>query len=107
MNRWKIPPALEALVLMRDRHCIYCGTSFEIATSRRGDRPSWEHIFNDARIVTEANIARCCMSCNASKGARLLTDWLHSAYCVRRRITPETVAAVVRQALTESTEARP
>lgn len=102
MNRWKIPPALEAVVLMRDRRCVYCGVSFDIPARRRGDRPSWEHIINDAHIVTEANIARCCMSCNASKGARLLTDWLQSAHCAQRRITPETVAAVVQQALTES-----
>jgi 5-methylcytosine-specific restriction endonuclease McrA len=107
MNRWKIPAALEASVLARDRRCVYCGTCLEAATGRRGDRPSWEHIVNDARIVTEANIARCCRSCNASKGARLLADWLQSDYCRQQRITPETVAEVVRRALPESSRVRP
>lgn len=61
--------------------------------------PSWEHIVNDEHIITEQNIARCCMSCNASKGARPLEAWLGSPYCQRKGITPQTVAAVVQQAL--------
>lgn len=99
MNRWGIPESLEALVLGRDRHCVYCGTDFSLPPSKRGERPSWEHIINDARIVTPENIARCCMSCNASKGAKDLTEWLASAYCRRKRITEATVSDVVRAAL--------
>jgi hypothetical protein len=101
MNRWNIPPSLERRVLDRDRRCVYCGVDFSYDVTSRGMRPSWEHIVNDERIVTEHNIARCCMSCNASKGAKRLEDWLASRYCERKGITPETVASVIRLALVE------
>jgi hypothetical protein len=61
---------------------------------------SWEHIVNDARIISAENIARCCMSCNASKGAKDLSKWLQSRYCLRKGITESSVAQVVRDALT-------
>ena len=99
MNRWNIPHWLEKAVMERDRACIYCAVSFSTPTTRRGDRPSWEHIVNDESIVTLANIARCCLSCNASKGAKLLRDWLQSPYCLRKNICEATIAPVVRQAL--------
>jgi len=54
---------------------------------------------NDVRIVSRDNIARCCVSCNASKGAKKLSDWLESKYCKKRGITKDTVAEVVRRAL--------
>jgi hypothetical protein len=99
LNRWNIPDWLEQETKARDRCCVYCGASFEaIATSRRA-AASWEHIVNDARIVTRENIVRCCVGCNASKGTKTLEQWLNSAYCRERHITPESVAAVVRAAL--------
>jgi hypothetical protein len=61
---------------------------------------TWEHIINDAQIVTRENIALCCWSCNSSKGAKLLADWFQSAYCLRHGITPDSVAQVVKEALT-------
>ncbi len=64
MNRWKIPPALEQEVLARDFACIYCGIQFVPNAPTRGAAPSWEHIVNDARIITRENMARCCRSCN-------------------------------------------
>lgn len=39
------------------------------------------------------------MSCNASKGAKLLEDWLNSDYCNRNEITEDSVAQVVKDAL--------
>lgn len=68
----------------------------------RGPRKSvatWEHIINDASIVTRENIARCCVACNASKGSKKLSDWLLSNYCNVRGITKDTVADVVKRAL--------
>jgi hypothetical protein len=62
-------------------------------------RPSWEHIVNDARIITRENISLCCRSCNSSKGVKPLQVSLESAYCKRRGITGETVAEVVKKAL--------
>jgi hypothetical protein len=54
---------------------------------------------NDARIINRDNIARCCFSCNASKGTKKLSDWLESDYCKKRGITKDTVAEVVNRAL--------
>jgi hypothetical protein len=34
---------------------------------------TWEHIINDACIVTRKNIARCCVSCNSSIGTKKLS----------------------------------
>jgi hypothetical protein len=99
MNRWNIPEWLEREVTERDRTCVYCGVEFAAQSANRRDRPSWEHIVNDARIVTLGNIARCCIGCNASKGIKSLADWLQSNYCRTRGITRESVATVVRAAL--------
>ncbi|WP_373386993.1 hypothetical protein [Pseudomonas alcaligenes] len=99
MNRWSIPPWLEEAVLERDQACIYCAVPFSTPANRRGDRPSWEHIINDMNIVTLQNIARCCLSCNASKGAKHLRSWLQSPYCLRKNISESTVAPIARQAL--------
>jgi len=85
--------------MARDTVCVYCGTDFSRPSTTRGASPSWEHIVNDARIITPGNIARCCMSCNASKGAKELGLWLTSKYCSRKGITEITVAQVVRDAI--------
>jgi hypothetical protein len=98
MNNWNIPDSLEREVRDRDRECIYC--RIELGPSeKRNSIATWEHIVNDARIVSRENIARCCFSCNASKGAKKLSDWLESKYCKKRGITKGTVAEVVRRAL--------
>ena len=60
---------------------------------------TWEHIVNDARIITRENIARCCFSCNSSKGAKELKTWLELRYRNNKGITKDTVAPVVKQAL--------
>ena len=106
MNRWRIPAWLEREVVERDRHCVYCGVAFVPGNPSRRSKPSWEHIVNDVRIVTRENIARCCLSCNASKGARDLQIWLESEYCKCRRITAESVADVVKAALAETARRR-
>jgi len=101
-NRWSIPESLAKEVIERDRSCIYCGAAFDLADAKLGSRPSWEHIVNDAQIITSENIALCCRSCNSSKGAKLLSIWLDSPYCKRRGITRDPVAAVVRNAFNTS-----
>ena len=98
MNRWNIPDWLEKEVRERDTACIYCRVDFN-STGSFGGRASWEHIVNDARIVTRENIALCCRSCNSSKGTKLLVVWLESPYCKRRGISAETVADIVRAAI--------
>lgn len=98
MNKWNIPDWLESEVIARDVFCVYCGIKFGACGTRKS-KASWEHITNDARIVTRENIARCCVSCNASKGAKLLIEWMDSTYCERKNITRQSVADVVKYAL--------
>jgi hypothetical protein len=102
MNAWGIPDWLEKEVRERDRKCVYCGVEMILKMPRGGSRKfvaTWEHIINDARIVTRENIALCCSACNSSKGAKLLAIWLSSPYCTKRGINEHTVARVVRNAL--------
>jgi hypothetical protein len=102
MNPWGIPDWLEREVRERDETCVYCGTQMIERMPSRGPRravATWEHIINDARIVTRENIARCCAACNSSKGTKTLSEWMESSYCKRRGINKNTVAAVVRLAL--------
>jgi 5-methylcytosine-specific restriction endonuclease McrA len=97
MNRWNIPEWLEREVIERDRSCVYCGVSFSGQGASRRESPSWEHIINDERIVTRENIVRCCIGCNASKGAKALLEWLESKYCRDRGISSDSVAPIVRR----------
>jgi hypothetical protein len=107
MNRWNIPAWLEREVVERDRSCVYCGTSFGQVSAARRTHRSWEHIVNDARIRTRENIALCCIGCNASKGAKGLTAWLQSRYCLDRGITERSVAPVVQAALAAMASQKP
>ena len=102
MNRWNIPDWLEKEVKERDKACIYCGIQMiekMPPNSPRKAVATWEHIINDASIVTRENIARCCVACNSSKGTKKLSDWIQSSYCMKRGINIDTVAEVVKSAL--------
>lgn len=102
MNRWNIPEWLELEVRERDKFCVYCGVQLIEDVPSGGPRKAaatWEHIVNDASIVTLENIARCCAACNSSKGTKQLSDWLQSRYCRRHGITRDTVADVVKETL--------
>lgn len=102
MNIWSIPDWLEREVRERDKACVYCGIQMIAEMPPRGPRKgvaTWEHIINDARIVSRENIARCCVACNSSKGAKKLSDWIQSSYCEERGVNKDTVSEVVRKAL--------
>jgi hypothetical protein len=106
MNMWGIPEWLENEVRARDQSCVYCGVQLidkVPAGVSRKQAATWEHIINDAGIVTRENIVRCCTPCNSSKGQKTLTDWLGSAYCIARGISADTVSDVVKQALMRAT----
>jgi len=98
-NRWGIPKDVEELVKQRDLSCVYCGVSFTNSVVTNKTRPTWEHIINDIRINGPENIALCCGSCNASKGTKLLADWLNTKYCLTKGITINNVAPVVKKQL--------
>ena len=102
MNHWGIPDWLEREVKERDKTCVYCGIQMIEQMPPSGSRKAvatWEHIINDARIVTRENIARCCVACNSSKGTEKLSEWIQSSYCKKHRISKETVAEIVKEAL--------
>ena len=108
MNRWDIPAWLEEEVKARDKVCVYCGVQMIERMPQGGSRrtvATWEHIINDASIVTPENIARCCSACNSSKGTKDLADWMKSNYCKKRGINKDTVAEIVKQALKNEEEA--
>jgi 5-methylcytosine-specific restriction endonuclease McrA len=99
MNKWNIPDWLEEEVKDRDRKCVYCGNEFSSSKESKKSQATWEHIINNAKIITRENIALCCFSCNSIKGNKKLSDWLKSDYCKKRGINKDTVAEVVRNAL--------
>lgn len=102
MNHWGIPDWLEKEVKDRDKTCVYCGIQMIEQMPPGGPRKAvatWEHIINDASIVTRENVARCCVACNSSKGTKRLSDWLQSSYCKKRGINKDTVAEVVKEVL--------
>ncbi len=70
-NNWNIPKELEQEVRLRDKVCVYCGVEFTPTKISKKTAASWEHIINDAKIITRENIALCCCGCNASKGQNL------------------------------------
>ena len=98
-NNWSIPAALEKEVRERDKVCVYCRTPFLSHKESVKASASWEHILNDASIVTKENICLCCRGCNSSKGQKQLSVWLQTKYCKERDITPQTVAPIIKQAI--------
>ncbi len=96
-NCWGIPKEVEVIVLNRDLKCVYC--NIEFSNVSRKSKQTWEHIINDIRINNTDNIALCCCSCNASKGNKILVNWLDSKYCKNKQITKETVAPIVKKHL--------
>jgi hypothetical protein len=102
VNTWGIPAGIEREVRQRDKACVYCGVHMKESRTSRGSRKAvatWEHIINDASIITRDNIALCCAACNSSKGAKTLLIWLKSTYCISLGINERTVANVVKKAL--------
>ncbi|MNF92212.1 hypothetical protein D3C84_748490 [compost metagenome] len=98
-NSWNIPGWLEKEVRERDKKCVYCGVEFTPAKISQKACASWEHIINDAKIITRENIALCCCSCNASKGQKQLSNWLQTRYCLDRGIKKESVAHIIQKAI--------
>ena len=98
-NNWNIPSSLENEIRQRDNVCVYCGVKFTSVKISKKTATSWEHIINDAKIITRENIALCCCGCNASKGQKQLSLWLQSKYCKDKNISPENVAQVIKDAI--------
>jgi len=98
-NNWNIPAELETEIRERDKACVYCGSKFLSHKESAKASASWEHIINNASIITRKNICLCCRGCNASKGQKQLSVWLQTNYCKECRITPESVAPIIKLAI--------
>lgn len=98
-NNWNIPAWLEKEVRERDKVCVYCGNEFVAPKISARSSASWEHIINDAKIITIESIALCCRGCNASKGQKTVSVWLATKYCQYRGITAQTVDPIIKQAI--------
>ena len=96
-NNWNIPKELEEEIRLRDKVCVYCNVEFTSSKVSKKTTASWEHIINDAKIITRENITLCCCSCNASKGQKDLLLWLESKYCQNKNINYNTVAPIIQQ----------
>lgn len=103
LSQWRIigtfPDCLEKEIRERDKACVYCGVEFTPARVSKRTAASWEHIINDAKIITRENIALCCCGCNSSKGKKQLSVWLQSKYCKDHDITPEAAAPLIKHAI--------
>lgn len=97
--RWGISRDVALRALARDTDCIYCWRDFGPTLENRAAAPSWEHIINDVSLASIQNIGLCCVSCNSSKGAKSVEEWLHSEYCQLRGISSATIAPAVRNTL--------
>jgi hypothetical protein len=76
-NRWNIPQWLELEILTRDKHCVYCGVRFWVLHAPRQEQASWEHIVNDARIMTrEINALRFARHAGGAASGGSSQRWL-------------------------------
>ena len=96
-NNWNIPSSLEQEIRQRDNVCVYCGVEFTSTKISKRTAASWEHIINDAKIITRENIALCCCGCNASKGQKQLSIWLQSKYCKDNNIDIEFFETILNE----------
>ena len=74
MNRWGIPAWLEEEVRERDKTCVYCGVQMVEKPPHGGSRrnvATWEHIINDATIVTRENITGVVLRAIRAKVPRI------------------------------------
>ncbi len=98
-----IPDDVLSEIMERDKKCIYCDKKMinPYNVENRRDSVTIEHLsphppFHCSEGMDVNNIAMCCGSCNSSRGAKELSDWFKSAYCIARDINENTVATPVK-----------
>jgi len=101
-----IPDDVLSEIILRDVNCVYCRKVMinPYNTENRRDSATIEHLSPDPPFyvsdgMKENNIAMCCGSCNSSRGAKKMTDWFKSQYCISRNINENTVAEPVKNYL--------
>ncbi len=89
-NKWNIPDWLEQKLIKSQKTCAFCRVEMKDYSHTKGtpgDKATWEHLDNDEKNISQANIVRCCSACNSSKGAKPLSRWLESDYCKEKSIS--------------------
>lgn len=76
---------------------MYCHSEFNKNSYKQ--RATWEHIDNNEKNISEDNIVLCCVSCNTSKGTKMLPEWFTTPYCQNKKINKDIVASTVKKSI--------
>jgi len=71
-NSWNIPKWLEKEIRERDKVCVYCGKAFTATKASRKSSSSWEHIINDAKLVTRKILLFAVVVAMQAKGKKTI-----------------------------------
>jgi hypothetical protein len=105
-NKFRIPENVLSEIRARDKACVYCRKTmiYPYLSKSSADCATIEHLNFDGPFywsdgLQAHDIVICCGTCNSSRGAKKLTDWFKTQYCIDRNISADTVAAPVRSYL--------
>lgn len=105
-NKFGIPENVLSQIRSRDKDCVYCRKTmiYPFARKVQRDCATIEHLNFDGPFywsygLHADDIVLCCGSCNSSRGAKKLTDWFTTQYCIDNNINANTVAAPIKSYL--------
>jgi hypothetical protein len=100
-NKYGLPEDQLDRIRARDTRCVYCEKEMRapIKGTPATDWATIEHLNRFPPFDDATTVAICCMSCNASRGAKKITDWFESDYCQKRDVNFSSVAEPVREYL--------
>jgi hypothetical protein len=106
MSNFGIPYNELLKVRSRDKQCVYCHKEmiYPFTHNKQRDCATIEHLnfkkpFYWKEGLQIKDIAICCGGCNSSRGAKKLSDWFKTEYCIARNINEKTVAEPVKEYL--------
>jgi len=95
-NIFEIPEEILKRIRSRDEDCVYCQKPMIYPCDRTSYRDSAtiEHLNCDGPFywsdgLQPEDIVICCGSCNSSRGAKKLTEWFTTRYCIEKNINRE------------------
>lgn len=110
-NKFRIPNDILRSIRERDKNCAYCHKPMfsPYDRGRAIDSATIEHLNREGPFYWKDGLAAedlviCCGACNSSRGAKLLTEWFLSEYCLERSINISTVAEPVRSYLARNSK---
>jgi len=105
-NKFHIPEQELKRIRLRDKMCVHCGKSmvYPFDPAQSANSATIEHLSPDPPFYWEHgmkadNIAICCGACNSSRGAKQLSEWFETRYCLEKGIRVDTVADPVKKYL--------